>query len=84
MKYTVVWTPPALDQLTRLWLQASDRNAVAEASNRTESALRFDPDKRGRTFPGGSVIFDPPIAVAFKVSPDDRLVTVFKVWRVIG
>jgi hypothetical protein len=84
MKYTVVWTPPALDQLTGLWLQASDRTAVTDASNRIETAIRFDPDRKGRRFPGGYVVFDPPIAVAFSISPDDRLVTVFKIWRVIG
>lgn len=31
MKYTVVWKPRAEQNLTDLWMQAKDRNAVAHA-----------------------------------------------------
>ncbi len=33
MRYTVIWTPVALDSLAAIWIQAEDRNAVAAASN---------------------------------------------------
>jgi hypothetical protein len=42
MRYTVVWTKMADGHLANLWIQASDRQAVADAGNRIDVALRED------------------------------------------
>jgi hypothetical protein len=50
MRYTVVWTPRALDRLAKIWTQARDRQAVTDASDRLDVALRDDPDTKGKVF----------------------------------
>jgi len=80
MKYTVVGTTLADDQLARLWLTASDRQKVSDAFDRVESALKNDAHIAGRLHPGGwRVIAEAPIIVSFTVSQQDRLVTILSV-----
>lgn len=80
MKFTVVATELADDQLARIWLQAPDRQQVADACNRIESLLKNDPHLAGRLHPGGwRVIAEPPVIVSFRVSEDDRLVKILSV-----
>jgi hypothetical protein len=43
MNYAVIWTKVALDRLTDAWIQAADRMAVQQASNRVDQALGTDP-----------------------------------------
>jgi plasmid stabilization system protein ParE len=81
MKYTVVTTPLALRQLAEIWLDAADRQRVAEAYNRIESALRHNAHTMGREHPGGwRVIVHPPLVATFRVSEDDRLATIMAVF----
>ena len=82
MRYTVTWLRIAEDELTNLWIQASDRQAVTDASNRMERALRRDADQKGYADNGQRILIDPPLAFTFTVSPDDRLVTIVWVERV--
>jgi plasmid stabilization system protein ParE len=82
MKYTVVWKPDAEDELARLWNNAPDRAAVAAAADRIDATLLHDPETQGESRSGNiRVLFMPPLAVYFRVSPDDRLVEVAAVWR---
>ncbi|MCU0878241.1 MAG: hypothetical protein MUF06_10690 [Pirellulaceae bacterium] len=82
MKYTVVNSSIADLQLAELWLQASDRQQVADAFDRMESELKRDPNSVGRMHPSGwSVVAVPPIVAALKVSEDDRLVKVLSIDR---
>jgi hypothetical protein len=77
MRYTVVSSPFADHQLTELWLQASNPQAVTDASNRIEALLRNDPDRLGTLRSDGRrVIVLPPLAVLFEVLPDDRKVII--------
>jgi hypothetical protein len=75
MKFTVVTTALADDQLARLWLQAADRQRITEAYDRIESLLKHDAHLAGALHPGGwRVIYEPPIVASFRVREDDRLV----------
>ena len=48
MKFTVVSTPVADQQLAEIWLQSNDQQAVADASNRIDSLLMHDAELQGR------------------------------------
>ncbi len=82
MRYTVTWLPAAQDELANIWNQASDRQAVAIAANRIDRTLLRDADQKGWPDNGQRILIDPPLAVTFTVSPDDRLVRVFWVERI--
>ena len=81
MKYTVVLKKTALDQLASIWNRATDRQAVADASNRIERELANDAHVKG--IPGG--IFrtyrDDPLEYLFQVDPGDCMVRIFRVRR---
>jgi len=47
MKYTVVWTTSARNELNEIWVKATDKRAVTDASNRVETLLKYDADKKG-------------------------------------
>jgi hypothetical protein len=80
MKYTVVNAPVADEQLADIWIEAKDRQGVADAFNRIESSLRHDAQLQGREHPNGwRVLIVPPLAVTFRVSEDDRLVRIMSV-----
>lgn len=81
MIFTVTWHPDAEDELARIWMAAPDRHAVTEAANRIERLLRHDPERQGEDYHGRRLLFEAPLAVVFRVSPDDRLVQVVQVRR---
>jgi hypothetical protein len=82
MKYTVVGTALADDQLAELWLTAPDRQKVSAAFDRIASSLKNDAHVAGRLHPAGwRVIAEWPIVVSFTVSEDDRLVRILSVAR---
>lgn len=76
MRFTVVWTRAALDQLADAWLRAADRGAVTRASAEIDRTLRTDPDRQGVEFYGDRLLAVPPLQAVFTVHPDDRLVRV--------
>jgi hypothetical protein len=81
MRFTVVMSPVAEHQLAEIWLQANDRERVSHAFNRIESLLKSDAQSLGRLHPSGwRVISLLPLAVTFRVSDDDRLVTIMSVF----
>jgi hypothetical protein len=83
MNYTVVWVRSAEAMLAHLWNTAPDRNAAARASNTIDNLLGCNPMEVGesRSDPYRMLIV-PPLAVHYKVSEDDRLVQVLRVWVV--
>jgi hypothetical protein len=81
MRYTVVWWPVAEAQLARLWVQATDRQAVTDASNRIDRVLRDDPDKKGTPQGRFRVLTVHPLMVLFHVDPGDCMVRVISVKR---
>lgn len=82
MKYTLTWVPAASDELTRIYLEPLDRQAVTAAANLIDRELSVDPDRKGREFGGKYFFRAPPLVVAFEVSPGDCLVRVLQVYRV--
>jgi hypothetical protein len=79
MKYTVTWLPAARDELTRIYLQPLDRQAVTDAANLIDEELKIDPDRKGRVFGERYFFRAPPLVVAFEMIPDDCLVRVLQV-----
>ena len=47
MTWTVVWKPSAERHLAKQWLSGSDRQAIADASNRIDRLLKHFPDAIG-------------------------------------
>ncbi|HWG47227.1 MAG TPA: hypothetical protein VN688_30980 [Gemmataceae bacterium] len=82
MKYTVTWLPAASSELTRLYNQPLNRQAVADAADLIDQELKIDPDQKARLFGGMYFYRVPPLVVAFEVIPDDCLVRVLQVYRV--
>jgi hypothetical protein len=82
MKWTVLWKKDAEDDLTNLWVNASDKAAVTAAANRIDAQLQADPLSTGEPrAEDDRVHFDPPLGVLFTVDAADRKVYVVRVWR---
>jgi plasmid stabilization system protein ParE len=80
MSFAVTWKPDALDELARVWVDATDRDAVTAASHRVEQLLGRDPLGQGESRSGNArVMFDPPLAVVYRVNTARRRVTIFSV-----
>jgi hypothetical protein len=83
MRYTVTWTPSARDiDLTTIWLQSPDRQAVTKASHEIDRKLRNDPESQGQDFYGDRILEVWPLIVVFAVYPDDLRVEVLQVQHV--
>ena len=82
MKYTVVWRPTALQRLADLYNNAADRQSVTSAANHIDKLLGRDPLAQGESRGGPTrILLIEPLGVYYDVSEDDRLVTVWAVWR---
>jgi plasmid stabilization system protein ParE len=80
MRFTVIWRPDALDELANAWTEAANRNAVTEASERIDQLLTNDPMDAGESrFGKNRIVFEPPLAVIFRVNEGDRMVFVLSV-----
>lgn len=82
MKFTVTWSEDAKRKLMELWIAAADRRAITDATNRIDTELRRHADTAGEErSTTRRIFFAPPLAIEFRISMDDRLATVFAVWR---
>lgn len=82
MNYTVVWQPSAVQLLAGLWTDAGDRDGMTMATNRIDSELARDPLGVGESRASGRrILIHTPLAVLYRVSEPDCLVTVTAVWR---
>jgi plasmid stabilization system protein ParE len=83
MRYTVVWTPTALQDLAKLWTTAANRNAVSTASDHIDYVLARNPHGVGESRSDGArILIVKPLAVVYQVEDLDCLVTVGAVWAV--
>jgi hypothetical protein len=84
MNYTVVWVPPAEEELATIWLAAADQAAVTAAVYRLEQRLSRDPLHAGeaRWSSVQRVVTDLPLGIDFEVIEDDKRVLVQSVWTV--
>jgi hypothetical protein len=82
MRWTVVWTDEALDQLADLWTSGDDRADVTDASQEADRLLRDRPLEVGEErVPPERLLLVSPLSLLYQVSPDDMLVTVIAVWQ---
>ena len=83
MKFSVVWQPDAEAQLARLWERSSNRAAFASAAIHIEQVLRSNPDRAGvDRYDGDRVMFEAPLGVVFRLTLEDRLEQVLRVWDI--
>jgi hypothetical protein len=76
-RFTVVWSPNEVERLTEIWMQSSDRGAVAIAADQIDRRLRDDPTRYAEPVHEGLWgLNQPPLRVLFSVSEDDRRVEV--------
>jgi hypothetical protein len=76
VRYTVTTTRLARAKLATIWAQARDRQAVADASDQIDLALRDDAHLAGHSRGQVRSLHVPPLQVEFTVSPVDCLVTI--------
>jgi hypothetical protein len=78
--FTVVWLPDAEQELAKRWLESPDRDQVTNSASRIESLLRVHPEEVGESrAQGRRILIVPPLAVTYRVLPDDRTVQVVNV-----
>jgi hypothetical protein len=80
MRYSVVGAEEAHDDLARIWLSVSDRAIVRGAADEIDRQLSQDPENCGIGFPPHRLLAVPPLAVTFRVLPEDRIAMVLQVW----
>jgi predicted trehalose synthase len=79
-RYTVVWLQDAINELGDIWLAATDRNAVSEASEEIDRALQSDAATKGKLLSEGLRVYDAsPLRAVFSVSDSDRKVEVARI-----
>jgi hypothetical protein len=79
-QYTVVWLRDAIDELAEIWLAATDRNAVTQASAEIDRALLVNAATKGKPLSEGLRIFDAsPLRAVFWVNESDRRVEIARV-----
>ena len=80
MRYTVISSPFAQHLVADIWLRATDRQAVANASDRIDAILREDPSQFTYVDADGRRnIVVPPLVITFDVDDDDRKVFLLSV-----
>jgi hypothetical protein len=80
--YEVVYSPEAEDDLTLLWLHATDRSAVTLASELADRLLAADPYQTGVPLAEGLwAITVPPLRLYFEIDESARRVEVARVSR---
>ncbi|MEX2317415.1 MAG: hypothetical protein WD669_09705 [Pirellulales bacterium] len=78
IRYTVTFAQAALQALARLWLSASDRQAITEAGDSIDHVLQDDAHTKGQALRVGlRQIILGPIVFEFSVDEDDRRVTIW-------
>jgi len=83
MIYTVIWKPSAERALAEIWTSAGDRQAVREAADAIDAALRRTPYRVGESRAASErIVFSPPLGVRYAVFEADRVVQVQRVWEI--
>lgn len=85
MRYTVGWSASAQSELAEVWLESTDRNAVAAASNGIDAFLAVSPnDPRCEVVAGAGILIIGPLGVEFRIRETDRFVAVVNAWQVVS
>jgi plasmid stabilization system protein ParE len=82
MLYTVVWRAAAEASLAELWVEAADRQGIAEAADRLDTLLGSDPHGTGESRTATTrVAFQGSLGVLYEIDDADRRVAVLNIWR---
>jgi hypothetical protein len=85
MSYTVIWEPPAENNLAAAWIAGPDRAAITRAAHELDQQLASDPYAIG--FPQASSVnrtaIDLPLGIDYEIIEDDKKVRVLRVWSVV-
>lgn len=82
MNYTVIWLPDAEQELAEVWLNAPHRSAITRAAAAIDRLVESAPEDEGESRPNGRrILFAAPLAVIYRVHPDEHQVTVLHVWQ---
>lgn len=80
MTYTVIWLREEEDRLLEFWMNASDRAAITSAAHQLDSHLKRQPRSQAvEITPRVYELKAPPLAVAYLIKEDDRIVKVIGV-----
>jgi len=83
MKYTVIWSPRAEQLLAEVWLQSSNRDAVAQAAKAIDRGLEGRALDIGESRESGRrICFEPPLGAVYSIRPERNLVRVLRVWEI--
>jgi hypothetical protein len=81
-QYTVIWWQPALDDLTTLWIDFTDREAINSATDEIDRILASAPATAGIDFHEGlRKLTIEPLEVQFSIDEADRKVTIWSTRR---
>jgi hypothetical protein len=82
MKWTIIYHPRAEDELARLWLDPSIREAVTGASAQLDRVLQSSPQDAGESRASGRrIVLVPPLGAKYEISEPDRTVRVLQIWH---
>lgn len=82
MTYAILWTQTAEEDLARLWLEGTDREAIRSAADTLDSLLRSDAHLRGESrYDSLRVLLAAPLGIDFDVDQVSHTVLVLRVWR---
>lgn len=82
MTWTVVWRPLPKGRLATIWIDAEDRQAVTDAADEIDALLKTQASEVGESRGQLSRILTvAPLSVFYDVYEDDRLVSIWAVWR---
>ena len=86
MNFTVYWRPAAESQLRRIWRNAANVEAVADAADAVNRILRDAAHEQGesRDRPTLRVWFHPPLCLHFEIDAAAKIVFVTRVKWVGG
>jgi hypothetical protein len=80
MIYTLLWKPAVERRIAEIWMEAANRQAVADAANAIDRALRFRPSDVGESRDASTrVLIEEPLVIVYEVREADRLVQVLDV-----
>jgi plasmid stabilization system protein ParE len=80
MTYTVIWERTAENELAEIWVRVVDKNAVSQAANHIDAALRDHAHTCGDPHLGQDRIWlVPPLGIIFRIQEPDCLVRVLAV-----
>jgi hypothetical protein len=78
-RYTVVWHQDALDELSSIWISASDRRAITEATRQVDSELSADAGHCGEGSEERRIFVVSPLWVFLSINRRDRKAIVRRV-----